>query len=137
MNEKLPIPCERCHASGLFAGLECEECRGKGYRLSIDGRPGHIDGPEHRTMAPHAVGTIDRNMMDQRAVCSGGALDAIYRANDRPHVLAAVLITACKGAVEGVDDDPDDGQASGSGQCFGCGDDPVCIDLASMVEAGA
>lgn len=49
-------------------------------------------------MAPHAVGTIDRNMMDQRAVCSGGALDAIYRANDRPHVLAAVLITACKGA---------------------------------------
>ena len=39
MNEKLPIPCERCHGSGLFAGLECEECRGKGYRLSIDGTP--------------------------------------------------------------------------------------------------
>ena len=39
MNEKLPIPCERCHACGLFAGVECEECRGKGYRLSIDGRP--------------------------------------------------------------------------------------------------
>ena len=36
MNETLPIPCERCHASGLFAGLECEECRGKGYHLSID-----------------------------------------------------------------------------------------------------
>ena len=39
MNEKLPIPCERCHGSGLSAGAECEECRGKGYRLSIDGRP--------------------------------------------------------------------------------------------------
>ena len=39
MNEKLPIPCERCHGSGLFVGLECEECRGKGYRLSIDGTP--------------------------------------------------------------------------------------------------
>ena len=38
MNEKLPIPCERCHASGLIAGLECEECRGNGYRLSFDGR---------------------------------------------------------------------------------------------------
>ena len=38
MNEKLPIPCERCHGSGLFAGLECEG-RGKGYRLSIDGTP--------------------------------------------------------------------------------------------------
>ena len=39
MNEKLPIPCERCHASGLFGGVECEECRGKGYCLSVDGRP--------------------------------------------------------------------------------------------------
>jgi hypothetical protein len=33
MNEILPIPCERCQASGLFAGLECEECRGKGYAI--------------------------------------------------------------------------------------------------------
>jgi hypothetical protein len=38
MNEKLPAPCERCHATGQCAGLECHECRGKGYRLIVGGR---------------------------------------------------------------------------------------------------
>jgi len=37
MNEKLPAPCEACHASGLRHGSECSECGGKGYRLFING----------------------------------------------------------------------------------------------------
>ena len=40
MNEKLPAPCERCRASGLFEGHECEECGGKGYRLIVNGNLG-------------------------------------------------------------------------------------------------
>ena len=38
MTDKLPAPCEHCSASGIFHGIECVECRGKGYRLMIDGR---------------------------------------------------------------------------------------------------
>lgn len=37
MTDKLPAPCEHCGATGLFHGSECVECRGKGYRLIIDG----------------------------------------------------------------------------------------------------
>jgi len=32
MSEKLPAPCERRNASGIFHGIACE---GKGYRLTI------------------------------------------------------------------------------------------------------
>ncbi len=39
MNEKLPAPCERCHATGLFEGSGCERCGGKGYYLMISGQP--------------------------------------------------------------------------------------------------
>jgi hypothetical protein len=38
MNEKLPIPCEPCHGTGLIAGIECNECRGKGHRVLIGGQ---------------------------------------------------------------------------------------------------
>jgi hypothetical protein len=38
MNEKLPAPCEGCGTSGLRHGAECSECRGKGYRLIVNGR---------------------------------------------------------------------------------------------------
>jgi len=38
MTEKLPIPCEYCHATGISNGSECLECRGKGYRLIINGQ---------------------------------------------------------------------------------------------------
>ena len=37
MTGKLPAPCEHCNATGIFHGCECVECRGKGYRLMIDG----------------------------------------------------------------------------------------------------
>ena len=36
MNEKLPAPCEHCSATGIFNGIECDACRGKGYRLIAD-----------------------------------------------------------------------------------------------------
>ena len=39
MSEKLPVPCEYCKATGLFQGSECEQCRGKGYRLIVNGVP--------------------------------------------------------------------------------------------------
>jgi RecJ-like exonuclease len=39
MSEKLPVPCEPCKGTGLFCGSECEQCRGKGYRLTIHGAP--------------------------------------------------------------------------------------------------
>jgi hypothetical protein len=38
MEEKLPAPCEHCSATGIFHGIECAECRGKGYRLMVGGR---------------------------------------------------------------------------------------------------
>jgi hypothetical protein len=38
MDEKLPAPCEHCSATGIFHGIECVECRGKGYRLIVAGR---------------------------------------------------------------------------------------------------
>jgi hypothetical protein len=38
MDEKLPIPCDACSASGLRHGAVCAECQGKGYRLSINGK---------------------------------------------------------------------------------------------------
>jgi DnaJ-class molecular chaperone len=37
MNEKIPIPCEHCHGTGLIAGIECMECHGKGHRVVIGG----------------------------------------------------------------------------------------------------
>jgi len=42
MSEKLPHPCEHCSATGIFHGIECDECRGKGYRLVVDGRTAPI-----------------------------------------------------------------------------------------------
>jgi hypothetical protein len=38
MNEKLPVPCEHCHGTGVNAGIECRECGGKGHRVVIAGR---------------------------------------------------------------------------------------------------
>jgi DnaJ-class molecular chaperone len=38
MNEKVPIPCERCRGTGLIAGIECKECEGKGHRVLIGGK---------------------------------------------------------------------------------------------------
>jgi len=50
MNEKLPAPCEPCHGSGLRDGSECSECRGKGYRLFVNGNqtPVRQDTPQRR-----------------------------------------------------------------------------------------
>jgi hypothetical protein len=42
-------------------------------------------------MAPHTVGAIDGDVMDQRTVCVGCPLDSINGCNDCAHVLAAVL----------------------------------------------
>jgi len=39
MTEKLPAPCEHCKGTGLSHGVECRECRGKGYRLIVNGSP--------------------------------------------------------------------------------------------------
>jgi DnaJ-class molecular chaperone len=35
MREKLPVPCQSCQGTGLRAGIECRECKGKGYHLMI------------------------------------------------------------------------------------------------------
>src|SRR5262249_20228111 len=59
-----------------------------------------------------------------------GRLHSIKVVMDCAEVFAAFVVPAGKSAVERVDDDPDDGQATDLGKCFGCGDDPVCIDLA-------
>jgi DnaJ-class molecular chaperone len=36
MDEKLPIPCDACHASGMRHRTVCSECPGKGYRLAVN-----------------------------------------------------------------------------------------------------
>ena len=38
MTDKFLLHAEPCSATGIFHGSECVECRGKGYRLMIDGR---------------------------------------------------------------------------------------------------
>jgi DnaJ-class molecular chaperone len=50
MSEKLPHPCEHCGATGIFHGIECGECGGKGHRLVVDGRTAPIR--QVRTVRP-------------------------------------------------------------------------------------
>jgi DnaJ-class molecular chaperone len=38
MDEKLPVPCEHCHGTGIQAGLECRECGGRGHRVVVAGK---------------------------------------------------------------------------------------------------
>ena len=47
MDEKLPAPCQACHASGLRRGVVCEECQGKGYRMFVNGSqtPSRVERP--------------------------------------------------------------------------------------------
>jgi hypothetical protein len=51
MEEKLPAPCEHCSATGIFHGIECAECRGKGYRLMVGGRLKPAPRPDHRNLS--------------------------------------------------------------------------------------
>src|SRR5262245_31228246 len=37
-NEKMPIPCEHCHGTGIIRGIECRECLGRGHRVVVAGR---------------------------------------------------------------------------------------------------
>jgi hypothetical protein len=37
-NEKIPIPCEHCHGTGIIRGIECRECLGRGHRVVVAGR---------------------------------------------------------------------------------------------------
>jgi DnaJ-class molecular chaperone len=38
VNDKIPVPCQHCHGTGINAGIECRECGGKGHRVVIAGR---------------------------------------------------------------------------------------------------
>jgi len=38
MNEKIPIPCQACKATGLRDGIACKECGGKGHRMPMGGQ---------------------------------------------------------------------------------------------------
>ena len=57
MDEKLSVPCERCKGSGLFHGVSCNECGGKGYRVVISGRvaPVRTEKPTSESRAPEAA----------------------------------------------------------------------------------
>ena len=48
MNDKMPVPCEDCHGTGINAGIECQECRGKGYRVVIAGKMVNAPKPDRR-----------------------------------------------------------------------------------------
>jgi len=37
-SRKVPVPCDRCHGTGINAGIECSECGGKGHRVVIGGK---------------------------------------------------------------------------------------------------
>jgi hypothetical protein len=41
--EKVPVPCDRCHGTGINAGIECSECGGKGHRVVIGGKMAALD----------------------------------------------------------------------------------------------
>ena len=57
MTDKLPAPCEHCHATGISNGSECTDCGGKGYRLMINGQvvraPTPAPGPRAPWRNPH------------------------------------------------------------------------------------
>src|SRR5215204_1665300 len=38
MEEKIPIPCEHCHGTGVVRGIECRECQGRGHRVLVRGK---------------------------------------------------------------------------------------------------
>jgi len=46
--EKVPVPCDRCHGTGINAGIECSECGGKGHRVVIGGRVAAPTKPPER-----------------------------------------------------------------------------------------
>jgi DnaJ-class molecular chaperone len=60
MSEKLPHPCEHCSATGIFHGIECDECRGKGYRLMVDGRTAPIKPPPRAVRPPRRTFQRDK-----------------------------------------------------------------------------
>ena len=96
MNEKLPAPCEACDGSGLRDGSECSACRGKGYRLFVNGNqiPGdQILGNQIRASAARQT-AAPRNASVH---CSAGS---IAPAEPRPvHYLPArgfTQLTICR-----------------------------------------
>jgi hypothetical protein len=60
MSEKLPHPCEHCSATGIYRGIECDECRGKGYRLVVDGRAAPIKPPPRAVRQPRRTYPRDK-----------------------------------------------------------------------------
>ena len=52
MNEKLSSPCAACIGSGLRHGAVCSECRGKGYRLILNGRQPLCNGKVRTVATP-------------------------------------------------------------------------------------
>jgi DnaJ-class molecular chaperone len=46
--EKVPVPCDRCHGTGINAGIECSECGGKGHRVVIGGKMAAPTKPPER-----------------------------------------------------------------------------------------
>ena len=48
--EKIPVPCEHCHGTGIIRGIECRECLGRGHLVVVAGR---VVAPARRqSMAP-------------------------------------------------------------------------------------
>jgi DnaJ-class molecular chaperone len=47
-NEKIPIPCENCHGTGIVRGIECRECLGRGHRVIVAGRVVPLSRQPHR-----------------------------------------------------------------------------------------
>jgi hypothetical protein len=60
MTDRLPAPCEHCGATGIFHGIECDECRGKGYRLMVDGRTAPIRPPPRAVRPPRRTFQRDK-----------------------------------------------------------------------------
>jgi DnaJ-class molecular chaperone len=48
VNDKMPVPCEHCRGTGIIAGIECRECRGKGHRVVVAGRMVNAPNPDGR-----------------------------------------------------------------------------------------
>ena len=58
MNDKMPVPCEHCHGTGIQGGIECRECGGKGHRVIVAGKL----MSQKQTRAPHRPLPLARNL---------------------------------------------------------------------------
>ena len=69
MNEELPVPYQHCKSTGLSTGVECRECRGKGYRVFVRGALQPVPRAEAKVMAGPTAEAAVGGSLGARLLC--------------------------------------------------------------------